>query len=125
MTLQFWVPLQEAIYDPYVIPIQSNPPEDNNSNVLDFGNATSQQSPPQQVSAGILSTEEAQNIRDAAIILFKRLIEILRVKLQLPPEDEWNEWHEGKLEYGWTLFIDFFCLTINNITLIIRDKAKV
>ncbi|CAG8504703.1 10566_t:CDS:10 [Paraglomus occultum] len=75
----------EAIYDPYVIPIQSNSPEDNDNNVLEFGNAalSSQQ-----------SAEEARHIRDAAIILFKRLIEILRVKLQLPPEDEWNEWHE-------------------------------
>ncbi|CAG8458064.1 10209_t:CDS:10 [Paraglomus brasilianum] len=86
MTLQFWVPLQEAIYDPYVIPIRTNPSEDNKYTVHVFGNAAPQ--------AGTLSTEEAQNIRDAAIILFKRLIEILRVKLQLPPEDEWNEWHE-------------------------------
>ncbi|CAG8613279.1 5436_t:CDS:2, partial [Paraglomus brasilianum] len=50
--------------------------ENNNDTVLDFGNA-----------AGTLSSEEAQNIKQAAVLLFRRLIEILRVKLQLLPED--------------------------------------
>jgi len=47
----------------------------------------SQQSPSQQVSAGTLSSEEAQKMKQAAVILFKRLIEIFKVKLQLLPEE--------------------------------------
>jgi len=95
-----------------VIPIQSNSTEDNNDTVLDFDNAAPQESPSQQVSAGTLSSEEAQKIKQAAAILFKRLIEIFRVKLQLLPE-------KGKLEYRQILFIDnFLPLPIISITVI-------
>ncbi|CAG8658840.1 6582_t:CDS:2, partial [Paraglomus occultum] len=60
--------------------------EDSNDTVINFDNVTSQKSPSQQVSAGTLSYEEAQEIKQAAVILFKRLIEISRVKQLLPEE---------------------------------------
>ncbi|CAG8639188.1 9568_t:CDS:2, partial [Paraglomus occultum] len=54
--------------------------------VINFDNVTPQKSASQQVSAGTLSYEEAQEIKQAAVILFKRLIEILRVKQLLLEE---------------------------------------
>ncbi|CAG8469994.1 12703_t:CDS:10 [Acaulospora morrowiae] len=39
-----------------------------------------------------ITLQEAQKIREASIVVFRRLSEILRSKVQYPPDNEWSEW---------------------------------
>ncbi|RHZ79420.1 hypothetical protein Glove_146g38 [Diversispora epigaea] len=70
MPLQFWYVLQESLFDPGVIPV-------NGENIS---------------GSKMVSLEEAQKIREASIIVFQRLLEVVRTKVQYPPDDEWAEW---------------------------------
>ncbi|RIA97689.1 armadillo-type protein [Glomus cerebriforme] len=75
MPLQFWFLLQESLCDPEVIPVTSN----NDSSVSD-------------VQTPNISPTNVQQIRESSMVIFRRLIEILRYKVQYPPDSEWAEW---------------------------------
>ena len=42
-----------------------------------------------------MSIEQARKIHDTALIVYQRLIEILRIKVQYPPDSEWADWVKG------------------------------
>ncbi|CAG8743627.1 3362_t:CDS:10, partial [Cetraspora pellucida] len=79
MPLQFWYLLQEPLFDPHIIPV--NNVDNNTVSGEDAITSTLQITP-----------DEARKIRETSLIVFRRLIEILRSKIQYPPDTEWSEW---------------------------------
>lgn len=80
MPLQFWFMLQESLCDPEVIPFIST--SENDASVSD-------------IQALNISPTNIQQIRESSIIIFRRLIEVLRCKVQYPPDSEWAEFTKG------------------------------
>ncbi|CAG8484811.1 9963_t:CDS:10, partial [Acaulospora colombiana] len=72
MPLQFWYLLHESLVDSDVIPVNGGDDSDGASSSI--------------------TLQEAQKIRETSIVVFRRLSEILRSKVQYPPDDEWSEW---------------------------------
>jgi len=93
MPLQFWFMLQESLYDPEVIPIISNA-SDNDTSVSD-------------VETPNISSADVQQIRESSIVIFRRLLEVLRCKVQYPPDSEWTEWVKG--DYNYNYYYNNFC----------------
>jgi hypothetical protein len=69
--------LQESLCDPEVIPVISA--SDNDANIQTLN----------------ISPTNVQQIRESSIIIFRRLIEVLRCKVQYPPDSEWAEFTKG------------------------------
>ncbi|PKY52841.1 hypothetical protein RhiirA4_326975, partial [Rhizophagus irregularis] len=76
MPLQFWFMLQESLCDPEVIPVISA--SDNDVSTSDIQTLN-------------ISPTNIQQIRESSIVIFRRLIEVLRGKVQYPPDSEWVE----------------------------------
>jgi hypothetical protein len=81
MPLQFWFLLQESLCDPEVIPVTSSA-SDNDTSVSD-------------VQIPDISPTNIQQVRESSMVVFRRLIEILRCKVQYPPDSEWAELTRG------------------------------
>lgn len=80
MPLQFWFMLQESLCDPEVIPVISA--SDNDVSTSDIQTLN-------------ISPTKIQQIRESSIVIFRRLIEVLRGKVQYPPDSEWVEFTKG------------------------------
>ncbi|CAG8777167.1 36018_t:CDS:2, partial [Racocetra persica] len=79
MPLQFWYLLQEPLFDPDIIPVNNA----DNDTVSGEDAVTSNLH---------ITQDEARKIHETSLIVFRRLIEILRSKIQYPPDTEWSEW---------------------------------
>ncbi|CAJ0637500.1 4060_t:CDS:10 [Entrophospora sp. SA101] len=88
LPLQFWYLLQESLFDSDVIPIQINKIiEDEEENEFNSSAATKQ-----NLSTNTMGIEQAQKIHEASLVVYQRLIEVLKMKVQYPPDLEWVEW---------------------------------
>ncbi|KAF0484223.1 ARM repeat-containing protein [Gigaspora margarita] len=79
MPLQFWYLLQEPLFDPDIIPV--NNIDNDTVNGEDAVTSTLHITP-----------DESRKIREMSLVVFRRLVEILRSKIQYPPDVEWAEW---------------------------------
>ncbi|CAG8649565.1 9078_t:CDS:10 [Dentiscutata erythropus] len=94
MPLQFWYLLQESLSDPDIIPVNNI---DNDAvNGEDTVTSTSHITP-----------DESQKIREMSLVVFRKLVEILRSKIQYPPDIEWAEWTKGIYMINY-LFVSLF-----------------
>ncbi|CAJ0829906.1 20768_t:CDS:10 [Entrophospora sp. SA101] len=78
----------ESLFDSDVIPIQINKIiEDEEENEFNSSAATKQ-----NLSTNTMGIEQAQKIHEASLVVYQRLIEVLKMKVQYPPDLEWVEW---------------------------------
>ncbi|CAJ0756395.1 20298_t:CDS:2, partial [Entrophospora sp. SA101] len=69
----------ESLFDSDVIPIQIN-------------KFNSSAATKQNLSTNTMGIEQAQKIHEASLVVYQRLIEVLKMKVQYPPDLEWVEW---------------------------------
>nr|CAG8588585.1 85_t:CDS:10 [Entrophospora candida] len=78
----------ESLFDSDVIPIQINKIiEDEEENEFNSSAATKP-----NLSTNTMGIEQAQKIHEASLVVYQRLIEVLKMKVQYPPDLEWVEW---------------------------------
>ncbi|POG60960.1 armadillo-type protein [Rhizophagus irregularis DAOM 181602=DAOM 197198] len=106
MPLQFWFMLQESLCDPEVIPVISA--SDNDVSTSDIQTLN-------------ISPTNIQQIRESSIVIFRRLIEVLRGKVQYPPDSEWVEFTKDVKERFWHYRRDVGD-TILNTYYVLRDQ---
>ncbi|CAG8589354.1 4704_t:CDS:10 [Funneliformis caledonium] len=85
MPLQFWFMLQESLYDLEVIPVIPNA----------SGNNTS----VSEAETPNILLSDFQQIRESSMVVFRRLIEVLRCKVQYPPDSKWAEWSKERFRH--------------------------